>query len=61
MFKKFLKENPDIADAIEQAVRTDAGLVSADVMGAHADEDAAALAEAEAAGEALGDTPAKTD
>ncbi|MBT5373236.1 MAG: recombinase RecA, partial [Rhodospirillaceae bacterium] len=59
--KKFLKENPDIADAIEQAVRTDAGLVSADVMGAHADEDAAALAEAEAAGEALGDTPAKTD
>ncbi len=55
--KKFLKENPEIADAIERAVRADAGLVSADVMGAHADEDGAASSEAED----LGEAPAKAD
>jgi len=43
--KQFLRENPDIADSIEQAVRQNAGLVSEKMMGEPIDQGEAPEAE----------------
>ena len=36
--KTFLKQNPDVADAIEQAIRANAGLIAAKITNSSADE-----------------------
>ena len=52
--KAYLREHEEIAAVIEQAVRADAGLGGADVMGAHADGENGENSELEDAG---GDSP----